>query len=107
LASLEMSVSDFPAEDIDPSALARPPFLATVCSWTGAWIRLTSVLGAPSSRPIPPHPQPVRESADTAGQSSLDLRELQAAGLRRSRPQIQRSLAPQNNGFARQFFRKI
>ena len=112
LASLEMSVSDFPAEDNDPSALARLPlFLARVCSLRGAWIFLTSVLGA--SRPIPPQPQPVRGSWRTLQVSHrwICVRKqranLRAAGLRRSRPLHQRSLAPRNNGFARQIFRRI
>src|SRR5450755_3539094 len=112
LASLEMSVSDFrPRTTIRPHWRGPPFFLATVCSLTGAWILLTSVLGA--SRLRPPPPQTVTWSRRTLQVSHrwICVRKqranLQAAGLRRSRPLRQRSLAPRNNGFARQIFRRI
>jgi Protein of unknown function (DUF2778) len=77
LASLEMSVSDFPAEDIDPSALARPPvFFGDRLLLDG---RLDSFDerfgGAVVSSYTAPATTSESESADTAGQPSLDLRE--------------------------------
>jgi hypothetical protein len=77
LASLEMSVSDFPAEDIDPSALARPPvFFGDRLLLNGRLDSFEERFGGSvvSSYTAPPTTSE-RESADTAGQSSLDLRE--------------------------------
>jgi hypothetical protein len=76
LASLEMSVSYFPTEDIDPSALARPPvFFGDRLLLNG---RLDSFDerfgGAVVSSYTAPLTTSERESADSAGQSSLDLR---------------------------------
>ena len=100
-----------PAGDIDPHALARPSvFLAIACSRTSTWILLTSVLGAPSScrtrRQLGGKcwrmPEVSRHRICVRKQRA----NLEAAGLPRSRPLPQRSLAPRNNGFARQIFRR-
>jgi len=77
LASLEMSVSDFPAEDIDPSALARPPgFLGDRLLMDGRLDSFDERFGGDVvSSDTAPVTTSERESADTAGQPSLDLRE--------------------------------
>ena len=75
LASLEMSVSDFPAEDNDPSALARPPvFFGEGLLLEGRLDSFDERFGGISSYTAPATTSE-RESADTAGQPSLDLRE--------------------------------
>jgi hypothetical protein len=75
LASLEMSVSDFPAEDNDPSALARPPiFFGDGLLLDGRLDSFDERFGGVSSYTAPATNSDM-ESADTAGQPSLDLRE--------------------------------
>jgi hypothetical protein len=77
LASLEMSVSDFPAEDIDPHALARlPGFLGDRLLMDGRLDSFDERFGGDVvSSDTAPVTTSERESADTAGQPSLDLRE--------------------------------
>ena len=71
LASLEMSVSDFPAEDNDP----RPPvFFGDGLLLDGRLDSFDERFGGVSSYTAPATTSE-RESADTAGQPSLDLRE--------------------------------
>ena len=75
LASLEMSVSDFPAEDIDPSALARPPvFFGDRLLLNGRLDSFDERFGGVSSYTAPATTSE-RKSADTAGAASLDPRE--------------------------------
>jgi Protein of unknown function (DUF2778) len=75
LASLEMSVSDFPAEDIDPSALVRPPvFFGDRLLLNGRLDSFDERFGGVSSYTAPATTSE-RESADTAGAASLDPRE--------------------------------
>jgi Protein of unknown function (DUF2778) len=87
LASLEMSVSDFPAEDINPSALASPPvFFGDRPLLDG---RLDSFDerfgGAVVSSYTAPATTGERESAD-AGQPLLDLREKGTGGRSAPKP---------------------
>jgi hypothetical protein len=75
LASLEMSVSDFPAEDNDPSVLARPPvFFGEGLLLDGRLDSFDERFGDVSSYSAPATTSEM-ESADTAGQQSLDLLE--------------------------------
>src|SRR5450755_375203 len=70
-----MSVSDFPAEDNDPSALARPPiFFGDGLLLDGRLDSFDERFGGVSSYTAPATNSDM-ESADTAGQPSLDLRE--------------------------------
>jgi Protein of unknown function (DUF2778) len=76
LASLEMSVSDFPAEDNDPSALARPPvFFGDGLLLDGRLDSFDERFGGVLSYTAAPATTIEWGSAGTPGQPSLDLRE--------------------------------
>jgi hypothetical protein len=76
LASHEMSVPNFPAEDNDPSALARPPvFLGDGLLLDGRLDSFDERFGGVSSHTAPATTSDYERGAADTGQPSLDLRE--------------------------------
>jgi hypothetical protein len=76
LASHEMSVPNFPAEDNDPSALARPPvFFGDGLLLDGRLDSFDERFGGVSSHTAPATTSDYERGAADTGQPSLDLRE--------------------------------
>ena len=114
LASLEMPVSSFDAEDIDPSALARPPGafgdrLLAVERPDSFDQRFEGLVALSDTGPaMTSSLSGKRRRTPRASHRARERRaNLQLAGLRRSLPLHQRSSAPRKNGFERQIFRRI
>jgi hypothetical protein len=98
-ASLEMPVSSFPAENIDPHALARPPgFFGERLLLDERPDSFDERFGGAvvSTDTAPAKPGEGEESEDAGRQSSLDLREKATgqAAIRRSAPKPAAASAP-------------
>ena len=115
LASLEMPVSGFRAENVDPPALAKHP------GFFGDRLLLDERLGSFDERfggavvsldaaPAKTAESESRRTPDVSHRWICVRKQranLQSAGLGRSRPLHQRSSALRKKGFARQIFRRI